>query len=141
MLSTSGIPSSPLSSSLGNTTPPLIMETSATWASDDDLSPHYDDGCPPHGCGTNSFLPCTHYRKLNHLAKKFWKQFSKHPIAQAVVTHPAPLSLGLPRILTPQYYVILTSAEYGMLCHFKSTEGSPSASLALLQLPPHQIHS
>ena len=75
-------------------------------------------------------VTCPHCGKQNHPANKCWKQFGKPPIAQAVLTPPAP-----PNIRAPQYHVTLTPAEYEAIRHFASTDASSSASLASLLAP------
>ena len=91
---------------------------------------------PPRGRGRNLFPPCPHCGKQNHPAKKCCKQFGKPPIAQAVLTPPAPPNIhALPNIPAPQYHVTLMPAEYDALCRFASTDASSSASLASLPAP------
>ena len=125
------MPSLPLSSATGDMPPPSAMAISAPRARDDGgLPPSFDGNRPPRGHGYNLFPPCPHCGKQNHPANKCWKQFGKPPIAQAVLTLPAP-----PNISAPQYHVTLTPAENDALRHFASTDASSFASLALLSAP------
>ena len=130
------MPSLPLSSSTGNTPPPSAMTVSAPRAHDDGgLPPHFDGNRPPRGHSRNLFPPCPHCDKQNHPANKCWKQFSKPPTAQAVLTPLAPFSPAPPNIPALQYHVTLTLAEYDALRRFASTNASSSASLTLLPAP------
>ena len=134
---TTGMPSLPLSSAPGDTPPPLAMVVSTPRAHDDGGLPlRFDGNRPPRERGRNLFPPCPHYGKQNHPANKCWKQFGKHPTAQAVMTPPAPPNISAPpNIPTPQYHVTLTPAEYDALRCFASTDASSSASLASLPAP------
>ena len=125
------MPSLPLSSTPSDTPPPSSMAVSAPRAHDDGgLPPRFDGNCPPRGRDRNLFPPCPHCGKQNHPANKCWKQFSKPPTAQAVLTPLAP-----PNIPAPQYHVTLTPTEYDALRHFSSTDASSSTSLASLPSP------
>ena len=130
------MPSLPLSSAPSDTTPPLAMAVSAPRARDDGgLPPRFDGNRPPRGCGSNLFPPCPHCGKQNHPANKCWKQFSKPPTAQAVLTPLAPNIPSPPNIPALQYHVTLTSAKYDALRRFVSTDASSSASLVSLLAP------
>ena len=134
---TTGMPLLPLSSAPSDTPPLLAMAIYAPRARDDgDLPPCFDGNRPPRGRGRNLFPPCPHYSKQNHPTNKCWKQFSKPPTAQAVLT---PLALpnipAPPNIHAPQYHVTLTPAEYDALCRFASIDASSSANLASLPAP------
>ena len=72
----------------------------------------------------------SHYFNSKNIYNKCWKQFSKPPTAQALLTPLAP-----PNIPAPQYHVTLTPAEYDAFRRFASTNASSSASLASLLAP------
>ena len=128
---TTGMPSLPLSSTPGDTPPPSLMAISTPRARDDGGLPLcFDGNRPPRGHGRNLFPPCSHCGKQNHPANKCWKQVGNFPIAQAVLTPPAP-----PNIPAPHYHVTLMPAEYDALCRFASTDASSSASLTSLLAP------
>ena len=128
---TTGMPSLPLSSAPGDTSPPSAMVVFAPRACDDGgLPPRFDGNRPPRGRGHNLFPPCPHCGKKNHPANKCWKQFGKPPTAQVVLTLPA-----LPNIPAPLYHVTLTLAEYDTLHRFATTDASSFASLASLPAP------
>ena len=128
---TIGMPSLPLSSVPGDTPPPSAMTISGPRACDDGgFPPCFDGNRPPRGRGCNLFPPCPLCCKQNHPTNKCYKQFGKPPIAQAVLTPPAP-----PNIPAPQYHVTLMPAEYDALRRFASTDASSSASLASLPAP------
>ena len=99
------------------------------------LPPRSDGSCPPHGHGRNFFLTCPYCGNQNHPANKCWKQFSKPPTAQAILTPMAYYSPTLPCIPTPQYHVILTSAEYDTLPCSMGIDVSSSTSLVSLLAP------
>ena len=94
---TTGMPSLPLSSALGDTPPPSAMAISAPRARDNGgLPPRFDGNRPPRGRGHNLFPPCSHCGKQNHPANKCWKQFGKPLTAQAVLTPLAPCTAQHP---------------------------------------------
>ena len=113
-------------------TPLSAMIVFGPRAHDDGLPSRSDGDHAPHGRSCKFFLPCPYCRKQNHIANKFWKQFGKPPIAQAVVTLSPTRSKALLGTPTPHYYVTLTLAEYDAFCGFGSTDASSSASLASL---------